>query len=202
MHVRRLSDVFQTVGLPQYTYVKPTHFGEVRADIEQPGKHVLIEGPSGIGKTCVVYKVFEELGFKPDVDYKYVACRDDSAEATIFDFVNSASEGAMALWPILFIDDFHILPEQTRREIGSRLKRISDHMFEKKFTSKVIFVGIPAAGSSILADAPDLGPRLGGYSIKRASDTEINQLIDEGEAQLNIIFDDRNVILSEASGNF
>jgi guanylate kinase len=65
MHVRRLSDVFQTVGLPQYTYVKPTHFGEVRADIEQPGKHVLIEGPSGIGKTCVVYKVFEELGFNP-----------------------------------------------------------------------------------------------------------------------------------------
>jgi Cdc6-like AAA superfamily ATPase len=61
MEKLRLAEVFSTVGLPRYTYVKPRHFGEVRADIEQPGKHLLIEGPSGIGKTCVVYKVFEEL---------------------------------------------------------------------------------------------------------------------------------------------
>ena len=56
---RKLGDVFKTVGLPPYTYVKPKYFGEVRADIEQSGKHLLIEGPSGIGKTCVVFKVFE-----------------------------------------------------------------------------------------------------------------------------------------------
>jgi len=58
---KKLSEVFKTVGLPPYTYVKPKHFGEVRADVEQPGKHLLIEGPSGIGNTCVIFKVFEEL---------------------------------------------------------------------------------------------------------------------------------------------
>jgi Cdc6-like AAA superfamily ATPase len=41
--------------------VKPPYYGEVKADVRAPGRHLLIEGPSGIGKTCVVYKVFEEL---------------------------------------------------------------------------------------------------------------------------------------------
>jgi MoxR-like ATPase len=61
---RRLEDVFKTVGLPPYTYVKPAYFGEVKSDILSAGRHLLIEGPSGIGKTCVVYKVFEELGWR------------------------------------------------------------------------------------------------------------------------------------------
>jgi hypothetical protein len=38
---RLLQDVFKTVGLPPYTYVKPRHFGEVKGDIVQPGRHVL-----------------------------------------------------------------------------------------------------------------------------------------------------------------
>jgi hypothetical protein len=32
-----LGDVFKTVGLPSYTYVKPSYYGEVRSDIQQPG---------------------------------------------------------------------------------------------------------------------------------------------------------------------
>lgn len=51
--IKQLNDVFKTVGLPQYTYVKPTIYGEIRADIEQAGKHLLIEGPSGTGKTVL-----------------------------------------------------------------------------------------------------------------------------------------------------
>jgi MoxR-like ATPase len=53
--------VFKTVGLPPYTYVKPAYYNEVKADILQAGKHLLIEGPSGIGKTCVAFKICEEL---------------------------------------------------------------------------------------------------------------------------------------------
>lgn len=48
---RRLEDVFKTVGLPPYTYVKPSYFGEVKSDVLSAGRHLLIEGPSGIGKT-------------------------------------------------------------------------------------------------------------------------------------------------------
>jgi len=106
---KRLVDVFKTVGLPPYTYVKPTHYGEVRADVEQPGKHLLIEGPSGAGKTCVVYKVFEELGWADGTHYRYVSCRDQNADATIKAFFEQASSGGLPSPPLIVVDDFHLL---------------------------------------------------------------------------------------------
>ena len=30
---KKLEDVFKTVGLPPYTYIKPPYYGEVRADL-------------------------------------------------------------------------------------------------------------------------------------------------------------------------
>lgn len=199
---RKLEEVFKTVGLPPYTYVKPVHFGEVKADILQAGRHLLIEGPSGIGKTCVVYKVFEELGYDPDAAYIYASCRDANAEEVIGDFLAEASGGSTPDPAILVVDDFHLLTKERRSDIGSALKRMSDRAFEQARPPKVILIGIPTAGDSLLADALDLGPRLGTYRFVRASDEEIDQLISEGESALNVIFEDRDVLLSESSGNF
>jgi hypothetical protein len=177
---KRLVDVFKTVGLPPYTYVKPAHYGEVRADVEQPGKHLLIEGPSGTGKTCVVYKVFEELGWIEGTNYQYVSCRDQSSDLTIRGFFEEASKGGQPSPPLMVIDDFHLLPPQRRAEIGGSLKRLSDRAFEKASPPKAILIGIPTSGLSLLSDAYDLGPRLGSYRVSRASDREIDQLISEG----------------------
>ena len=202
MEVRKLSEVFKTVGLPPYTYVKPAYFGEVRSDIEQPGKHVLIEGPSGIGKTCIVFKVFEEIGWEKDRDFSYISGRDPDAIQKIEIFILEAKSKNVPFPPTIVIDDFHILPEQFRVDSGSELKRISDIVFEHSFPSKFILIGIPAAGVTLLASANDLGPRLGSYRLKRAEDSEIRRVIEECEQELNIIFEDSDVILSESSGNF
>ncbi len=198
---RKLVDVFKTVGLPTYTYVKPKYFGEIRSDIETKGKHLLIEGPSGIGKTCVVYAVFQELGWVDENDYFYISCRDPDAEEALLKYLEVAID-EKAPYPILVADDFHILPEQVRHEVGTRLKRLSDRIFSDDSPGKVILIGIPAAGTSILANARDLGPRLGGYRFKTADDSEISKLIDEGESELNILFENRDAILAESSGNF
>lgn len=199
---KKLGDVFTTVGLPRYTYVKPKHFGEVRADITQAGKHLLIEGPSGIGKTCVVFKVFEDLGWKKDRDFIYVGCLDEDASEVIDDFLNQAASGQLPTTRILVIDDFHVLESSKRSQIGSVLKRMSDRAFEQAAPAKVILIGIPTTGVSLLSTAYDLGPRLGTYTLNRASDIEINRLLDEGEAALNVLFEDREVLLSESAGNF
>lgn len=199
---KRLADVFKTVGLPPYTYVKPAHYGEVRADIEQPGKHLLIEGPSGIGKTCIVYKVFEEIGWERPSDYDYVSCRDGDADAKISRFLEDSSRGLRPSPPILVVDDFHLLTTQRRAEIGASLKRMSDRAFEQASPPKAILIGIPTTGVSLLSDAYDLGPRLGSYRFPRATDPEIDRLISEGEQVLNIIFEDREILLGESAGNF
>ena len=199
---KKLEEVFKTVGLPPYTYIKPPYYGEVRADITQPGKHLLIEGPSGIGKTCVAFKVFEELKLEQNRDFLYVSCRDAGAVETIEDFFSKASVGAPTPTAILVIDDFHLLPTARRAEIGSLLKRLSDRAFESKAPPKAILIGIPTTGVSLLSDAYDLGPRLGTYVLKRVSDVEIDKLITEGENALQILFEDRDVLLSESAGNF
>jgi hypothetical protein len=199
---RRLADVFKTVGLPPYTYVKPSYYGEVRADIEQPGKHLLIEGPSGTGKTCVVYKVFEQLGWKDSEGYLYVSCRDQNSDARIRAFFDAASAGECPSPSLVVIDDFHLLSPNRRAEIGGSLKRLSDRAFEQASPPKAILIGIPTSGLSLLSEAYDLGPRLGSYRVSRASDREIDQLITEGEQALNVLFEDRDILLGESAGNF
>lgn len=199
---KRLEDVFKTVGLPPYTYVKPAHYGEVKADILQTGKHLLIQGPSGIGKTCVVYKIFEELGYVKDKDYAYISCRDSDAEKRISAFFEVVDAGGKCSAKIFVIDDFHILPAQRRSEIGSVLKRLSDRAFEEKEPAKTVLIGIPTTGISLLSNALDLGPRLGSYTLDRATDTEIERLLSEGEQALRISFEDHAVLLRESNGNF
>jgi hypothetical protein len=57
---KKLEDMFKTVGLPPYTYVKPAYYGEVRADISQPGKYLLIEGAVRAPSARVREKRFED----------------------------------------------------------------------------------------------------------------------------------------------
>jgi hypothetical protein len=199
---KQLEDVFKTVGLPPYTYVKPAYYGEVRADISQPAKHLLIEGPSGIGKTCVAFKVFEELGWAKDDRFSYVSCRDVDGPDRINGFFAAAAEGEIPTPPVIVVDDFHLLTVEKRAEIGSKLKRMSDRAFEQAAPAKAILIGIPTTGVSLLSEAYDLGPRLGTYVLSRASDVEIDRLIHEGEVALNVLFEDRNVLLAESAGNF
>jgi hypothetical protein len=199
---KKLEDVFKTVGLPPYTYVKPTYYNEVRADILQPGKHLLIEGPSGIGKTCVAFKVFEELRWGKDERFSYLSCRDGDALDRIAAFIETAAKGKMPQPAVIVIDDFHLLSISKRAEIGSSLKRMSDRAFEQTAPAKAILIGIPTSGVSLLSEAYDLGPRLGTYVLSRASDLEIDQLISEGEDALQVIFEDRAILLSESAGNF
>lgn len=200
---KKLGEVFKTVGLPPYTYVKPSYYGEVYADILQSGKHLLIEGPSGTGKTCVVFKVFEDLGWKEKQDFSYLSCRDADSEVHITEFFSNTANRTKTNPQVIVIDDFHILPNAYRAKIGSYLKRLSDRAFEHTENHpKVILIGIPTTGVSLLSEALDLGPRLGTYVLSRASDPEIDRLISEGENTLNILLEDREILLAESAGNF
>jgi hypothetical protein len=199
---RKLVDVFKTVGLPPYTYVKPPYFGQIRIDVEQPGKHLLVEGPSGIGKSCIIFKILEELALAEGRDFAYVTCRDADSPSKLEEFLAPAAQGKPVSPSLLVLDDFHLLPLSTRTRAGSYLKQLSDKAFTTAKPPKVVLIGIPAAGMSLLSEALDLGPRLGSYRLPRASDDEIRRVISEGEKALNVIFEDEGILLSEIDGNF
>ena len=79
---------------------------------------------------------------------------------------------------------------------------MSDRAFETATPPKAILIGIPTTGVSLLSESYDLGPRLGTYVLSRATDAEIDRLVNEGETALNVLFEDRDILLAESSGNF
>jgi len=58
----KLEDVFKLSGLPVYTFVRPVEYEKLLIALRTPGRGVVIEGPSGIGKTTAVKKALEDLG--------------------------------------------------------------------------------------------------------------------------------------------
>jgi len=58
-----LEEVFKLSGVPTHTFVEPPQYLAVKVAIRTPGRSVVLEGPSGIGKTSTVTRIIEELGF-------------------------------------------------------------------------------------------------------------------------------------------
>ena len=137
-----------------------------------------------------------------DDKFSYVSCRDADAADRISAFFDTCGQGGVPTPPLIVIDDFHLLTVDRRAQIGSLLKRMSDRAFEHASPAKAILIGIPTTGVSLLSEAYDLGPRLGTYVLSRATDSEIDRLISEGEAALNVLFEDRDVLFGESAGNF
>jgi hypothetical protein len=61
-----LYEVFLKSGVPSVTFVEPEQFTSLILSLAQPGRGVVIEGPTGIGKTTALRKALERIGFQPD----------------------------------------------------------------------------------------------------------------------------------------
>ena len=60
MEKLRLEQVFTVAGIPTYTYVVPYEYNELLVAVRTPGKCIVIEGPSGIGKTTAIIKILNQ----------------------------------------------------------------------------------------------------------------------------------------------
>jgi hypothetical protein len=194
----KLEQVFKTVGLPRFTYVEPTIYRKFSHAVHVPGKHIVLEGPSGVGKTCLVFRVFEELGFERDADYRYLSAREDGSDQEIMLLLRSGSPHLR----LIVIDDVHILSSEVRRHLANHLKLLSDGVFTNEFVTKCVVVGIPTASSSLLYNAIDLGPRLTTFSLGAATARQLREVIHQGEERLAVRFRDPDVIVNECSGSF
>jgi MoxR-like ATPase len=58
-----LEEVYETSGVPTYTFVEPTVFRRLSVALRTPGRGVVVEGPPGIGKTTAVTRALEAIGF-------------------------------------------------------------------------------------------------------------------------------------------
>ncbi|GHO96092.1 hypothetical protein KSF_061400 [Reticulibacter mediterranei] len=191
----QLFDVFVKSGFPYITYVEREDFGLLKLSLAQPGRGVIIEGPSGVGKTTALKKAIEELTHeKPlsaDSSVLLLSAREQEHQASIETLV-SWHNGTV------IIDDFHRLSPATSKKIVDYLKYLADTEPESK---KLVIVGIPQTGQMLVDISFDIATRIDVFKWGKVEDELILRMIEQGEQALNIELTQKSEIISASSGS-
>jgi hypothetical protein len=186
-----LEDVFKTNGIPTHTFVAPLEYSALLVALRTPGRGVVIEGPSGIGKTTAVTRALDELSLTSKVLKLSARKRDD------LDIIRSLPE--QKTFGTVIIDDFHRLPTSDRAAIADLLKVLAD---EEAVHSKLVLIGINKAGESLIRFGYDLNNRLEIISFEKNPDEKVNEALVLGEKALNIVLNIKDDITKAAHGSF
>ncbi len=187
----RLDEVFKKSGIPTHTFVEPGEFDRVCVTLKTPGRGIIIEGPSGIGKTSCVKKALEHVEMSDSC--LFLSARKPGDKEVIKELPTMRKIG------VVVVDDFHRLPDSAKKDLTDYVKILAD---EEDIDSKVILIGINRAGQSLIDYAPDLLHRAEIIKVGRTNDERLRELVDLGEKALNckiVVADD---IVAEAEGSF
>ena len=186
-----LEDVFKTTGIPTVTYVEPPEYTSLIIAIRTKGKCVVVEGPSGIGKTTAVVKVLDNL--KIDKTYTLYSARNPSHINSIQKIADGDFTGTV------IIDDFHRLNADFQEKISDIMKIMADTSDESR---KIIVIGINKVGDSLVHFSPDLNNRISTIRFEANPEEKIQELIHKGEEALNFEFDSIGSLVEHSSGSF
>jgi len=184
-----IHDVFPLSGEPTLTYVEPDRYYEIAVSLNTPGRCMVIEGPSGIGKSTLISRALTDFNIKCT---KYSA-RNPLHIPFILELPNDVNTGAV------IIDDFHRLPYETRVKISDLMKILADTQDPSR---KIIIIGINKAGQQLINSSHDLGLRLDVFKLESNSHEKILELLELGEAALDIEIEHKEDIASKAEGSF
>jgi len=186
-----LEDVFKIGGTPTHTFVHPLEYPALLVALRTPGRGVVIEGPSGIGKTTSVTRALEELGLAQKV--VSLSARKPADVELIRELPRMDSFGTV------LIDDFHRLSDDVKQSIADLMKVLAD---EERPDSKVVILGINKAGEALVQFGHDLNNRLEVVRFEANPIEKIEELITLGERALDISINVKSEICAATNGSF
>ena len=189
MSATRIEDVFKVTGVPTYTFVGPSEYNHLQVALRTPGRGVVVEGPSGIGKSTAVEKALEDIGLDPDVTKLSARV---PADVEYLDML-----GELGDFGTIVIDDFHRLDAATKARIADLLKVTAD---TEDPLRKLVIIGINEAGSALIESAPDLANRIDVIRFETEPANKIDELVLAGEIAANLSIEARTLISEKASG--
>lgn len=191
MEAVRVEDVFKVSGVPTYTFVRPSAYDRLKVALRTPGRGVIVEGPSGIGKSTATTKVLEDLQLEGRVTL--LSARDPGD----VEYVELLPE--MGDIGTVIIDDFHRLEDSVKSTVADLLKVTADREDPLR---KVVIIGINEAGRTLIESAADLANRIEIIKFEVEPAGRINDLVVAGESALNVAIDARPSIVEHAGGSF
>ncbi|PJZ29617.1 TIR domain-containing protein [Leptospira kmetyi] len=191
MKILAVEEVFTTNGVPKHTFIKPKEYSELMVALRTPGKGVVLEGPSGIGKTSSFKNAIQELPYNG-------AILELSARKTQDVEIISTLED-LKPFGFVIIDDFHKLNVPIQQKIADLMKVIAD---ESDRENKIVIVGINQAGKNLISLAHDLNNRIEVIRFESNSEERIEELISKGEEALNIEINIKPEIKKASNGSF
>jgi hypothetical protein len=186
-----LEEVFRLSGVPTVTFVHPERYDEIKVSVRTPGRCLVVEGPSGIGKTTTITRVLSELGIAEKVT-SLSARR--PADVEMIDALPELGDIGTVI-----VDDFHRLGDVTKAKLSDFMKVLADT--ESK-TSKLILIGINKAGHQLVKFAHDLGLRIDVFRLEANPTELLERVITLGEDALNVSIPARADIAERAQGSF
>lgn len=186
-----LQQVFVLSGIPTYTFVQPVEYTQLLVALRTPGRGIVVEGPSGIGKTTAVMQAISEAGL--DKKVLSLSARKKEDVALIAELPNQLPLGTV------IVDDFHRLDGGIKHQIADLMKVLAD---EGSTQSKLIILGISKAGQGLIIFGKDLANRIEIIPFEANPDQKVAELVSKGEQVLNISLNIRDEIIREAHGSF
>ena len=186
-----LEEVFKTSGVPSVTFVSPKEYKKLLVLLRTPGRGVVIEGPSGIGKTTAVIKGLEELRLYNRTTRLRSRKPDEREAIARLPWVKGSG--------IVMIDDFHVLEDATKKAMIDYVKVLAD---EEQSDTKLILVGINNVGESLIHTSHDLAGRIDVIKFGVNSDEQVLELIEKGEAALRVKIRPKREIVQSSFGSF
>jgi len=187
---KRVEEVFKVSGgPPTYTFVYPREFNSLVVALRTPGRGVVIEGPSGIGKSTAVEKALAELG----VRVVKLSARDPGE----VDFIELLPD--MKEFGTVVIDDFHRLATLLQERLADLLKLLADR---EDGRSKLVIIGINQAGQSLVRIAPDLANRIDTIKMEAEPPEQLMEVVRLGEAALNVKIQVAKDVVDASHGSF
>jgi hypothetical protein len=177
--------------VPTHTFVAPSDFPRLRVSLRTAGRGVVIEGPSGIGKTTAVARALDDIGMSGSA--QILSARVPGNVEYIAELPHLAGFG------VVVVDDFHVLPLNVKNELADHLKVLAD---AEDATSKLVIVGINRAGDALVRHAPDLAARIDVLRFEVEPPEKLEEVVRLGEEALNVKLSAAAQIVTAAQGSF
>jgi predicted MPP superfamily phosphohydrolase len=193
-----IHQIFSTTRTPELTLVETAELRRLDYELANFGKALVLEGPSGTGKTSAALAATSRARSADRRDWTetYFQCKVENERARLATLVQGPLREAQGF---VLVDDFHELDTALQKRVGQFAKAALDI---RNHAVKFILIGINGMGSTLIANIADLGGgRATVIPFGRQPDIVVLEMVTKGERAANVVFSRKRDIVLDVRGS-